>query len=468
MYFGPNFEVSTGGARQSQPRPRCGCSRRARAAASCSTTTSCCSTRTRWTATVEPVLLSRRRRRRSRSYTDSRRAALTVNAKLIPELAGHDFSTIVWSDGGHLAERAMYWRPVGTAARHAVGRRTRRRSARWDRAGGGSSPKAPRRPASRRSTWCSTRQHAAGRRGELLHRSATGTWSGASTSCRPVGRETIYREQRAGQHRRHRRRSSVRNRPVRRRALDLLGRGPRRRHEHDRRDAARRSAGRCRRASPAASSTPTCCSPTRSTAAVDDRPQPADRGLRPDDAAAGACARSCRPTAADAATCRTCCARSKSRRRPAARAPWPTSRSSTTVAGLPAGRRSSPSTPSTGSGTAATSGARGAAAFGYAAVSRWRAVRRCSTDRSRAPAVDRPRPAALAGRTGPTRRRGQRRAGAAGSDEAAAGADGQPPMPPSATRAPPAPRSNAATPRRRSSSSIPSSPRSPGIRWRPR
>ncbi len=39
---------------------------------------------------------------------------MTLSANDIPELAGQDFGTIVWSDGGILVERSMFWRPVGT------------------------------------------------------------------------------------------------------------------------------------------------------------------------------------------------------------------------------------------------------------------------------------------------------------------------------------------------------------------
>ncbi len=39
---------------------------------------------------------------------------LTINAGLIPELAGKDFSAIMFSTVGIVAERSMYWRPVGT------------------------------------------------------------------------------------------------------------------------------------------------------------------------------------------------------------------------------------------------------------------------------------------------------------------------------------------------------------------
>jgi hypothetical protein len=49
-----------------------------------------------------------------RSYSIGPGRRVTVAANQIPELAGQDFSTIVWSDGGILAERSMFWRPVGT------------------------------------------------------------------------------------------------------------------------------------------------------------------------------------------------------------------------------------------------------------------------------------------------------------------------------------------------------------------
>ena len=34
----------------------------------------------------------------------------------MPELAGQDFSVVVQTDTGIVAERSMYWRPVGTPA----------------------------------------------------------------------------------------------------------------------------------------------------------------------------------------------------------------------------------------------------------------------------------------------------------------------------------------------------------------
>ena len=38
---------------------------------------------------------------------------LTLYANDIPELAGHDFSTIVTTAAGMVAERVMYWRQIG-------------------------------------------------------------------------------------------------------------------------------------------------------------------------------------------------------------------------------------------------------------------------------------------------------------------------------------------------------------------
>ena len=57
---------------------------------------------------------------------------VTLAANDIPELAGQDFSTIVWSDGRHSRRTLDVLAAGWHAAGHAVGRRTRRRSARWD------------------------------------------------------------------------------------------------------------------------------------------------------------------------------------------------------------------------------------------------------------------------------------------------------------------------------------------------
>jgi hypothetical protein len=48
-------------------------------------------------------------------YSIPSQGRLTVNAAQIPELAGQDFSLILWSSIGIVAERSMYWRPLGTA-----------------------------------------------------------------------------------------------------------------------------------------------------------------------------------------------------------------------------------------------------------------------------------------------------------------------------------------------------------------
>jgi len=52
--------------------------------------------------------------RRSLAIPPGQRVSYSANT--IPELAGKDFSTIIWSDTGILAERTMYWRQVGTPA----------------------------------------------------------------------------------------------------------------------------------------------------------------------------------------------------------------------------------------------------------------------------------------------------------------------------------------------------------------
>jgi hypothetical protein len=50
-----------------------------------------------------------------RWYVLEARSRMTVNAGAIPELANQDFSTVITTSGsGVVAERAMYWRPVGT------------------------------------------------------------------------------------------------------------------------------------------------------------------------------------------------------------------------------------------------------------------------------------------------------------------------------------------------------------------
>jgi hypothetical protein len=49
-----------------------------------------------------------------KQYTIPANRRLTIAAGDIPELAGRDFGTIVIATGGIVAERAMYWRPVGT------------------------------------------------------------------------------------------------------------------------------------------------------------------------------------------------------------------------------------------------------------------------------------------------------------------------------------------------------------------
>jgi hypothetical protein len=51
-----------------------------------------------------------------RQYTIPATRRLTINAGDIPELAGKDFSMIMFASGGIVAERSMYWRPVGTVA----------------------------------------------------------------------------------------------------------------------------------------------------------------------------------------------------------------------------------------------------------------------------------------------------------------------------------------------------------------
>ena len=49
-----------------------------------------------------------------RQYTIPALRRITINAGEIPELAGQDFSMIMFASGGVVAERSMYWRRVGT------------------------------------------------------------------------------------------------------------------------------------------------------------------------------------------------------------------------------------------------------------------------------------------------------------------------------------------------------------------
>lgn len=56
-----------------------------------------------------------------REYTVAPQRRLTVYANQIPELAGQDFSTTIQSAGGVIAERAMYWRLIGSAGTPWIG-----------------------------------------------------------------------------------------------------------------------------------------------------------------------------------------------------------------------------------------------------------------------------------------------------------------------------------------------------------
>ena len=91
----------------------------------------------------------------TKQYTVAAQKRLTLYANSIPELAGKDFSTTISAPTGVIAERAMYWRLIGspdpswvggTASVGAIAPRPR-----------GCSPKARPRRISGRSTCCSTR-----------------------------------------------------------------------------------------------------------------------------------------------------------------------------------------------------------------------------------------------------------------------------------------------------------------------
>jgi hypothetical protein len=51
-----------------------------------------------------------------RQYTIGAQRRMTINATQIAELAGQDFSTMIFTSGKIVAERSMLWRPIGTPA----------------------------------------------------------------------------------------------------------------------------------------------------------------------------------------------------------------------------------------------------------------------------------------------------------------------------------------------------------------
>ena len=209
MYFGPNFEVSTG--ERGQPRAVHALAVRGRLA------------RRRAVRQLLPalqpaprgrrpsrVLLPRRRQSSSPAHRTPFGAGrrVTLAASEIPELAGQDFSTIVWSRWTAIVvERSMFWRPVGTPPGTPwVGGHTRlgvdgtEHEVVLRRGRGGARLRdllpdvQPDRDARSRAS----------KRTSSPKRTAS---CSASTTCRPADAQTIYCNARARQHRRDRPRS---------------------------------------------------------------------------------------------------------------------------------------------------------------------------------------------------------------------------------------------------------------------
>jgi hypothetical protein len=65
-------------------------------------------------ATVDVKFLTPSGQVISKQYTVAAEKRLTLYANAIPELAGKDFSTTITATGGIVAERAMYWRLIGS------------------------------------------------------------------------------------------------------------------------------------------------------------------------------------------------------------------------------------------------------------------------------------------------------------------------------------------------------------------
>ena len=223
MYFGPNFEVSTGErashvavdaldvrrglARRRAVRQLLPALQPAHAAAAPSTSTSCAPDGVDTVSATTPIPSGRR---------------LTLNANEIPELAGQDFSVIVRSDGGIVAERSMYWRPVGTppgtpwvGGHTALGHRAP--SPEWYFAEGAAAPGFE-------TFYLVFNPYATPITVDAnFFTESFGLVQRIYRRCPPGRRQTIYLNAELGNVG-GARRVLVRRRPVRRRALDLLGR----------------------------------------------------------------------------------------------------------------------------------------------------------------------------------------------------------------------------------------------------
>ena len=209
--------------------------------------------------TVDVTFLTAQGEVITKQYPVAAQKRLTLYANDIPELAGKDFSTTITAAAGVVAERAMYWRLIGSPDPSWVGGAASlgatQTQTTWVFAEGAAAPNFESFYLLLNPNSAPITVHA-----RFLPETGMPTLKTINVAAE-VTRDRLP-ERRARQHRRRRVDVHVRYAAVPRRALDLLGRRPRRGHQRHRSLVGGDASGTSPRARRAACSTPTCWSPT--------------------------------------------------------------------------------------------------------------------------------------------------------------------------------------------------------------